>query len=99
MSSQATRTGSRRAARTCRVTTSRLPLGVGQTMRRRVTGTALRYGRIVIDADELAAFAAIPAPTGAEEPRLAWLEQRLAGAPGSRRPHTPGDRRPRLGGR
>jgi len=38
----------------------------------------------VIDADELAAFAAIPAPTGAEEPRLAWLEQRLAGAPGRR---------------
>jgi tripeptide aminopeptidase len=53
-------------------------------MRRPVTGTALRYGRIVIDADELAAFAAIPAPTGAEDARLAWLEQRLSGAPGHR---------------
>jgi acetylornithine deacetylase/succinyl-diaminopimelate desuccinylase-like protein len=38
----------------------------------------------VIDADELAAFAAIPAPTGAESARLAWLEQRLSGAPGHR---------------
>jgi tripeptide aminopeptidase len=39
----------------------------------------------VIDVAELAAFAAVPAPTGAEEPRLAWLEQRLGGAPGVRR--------------
>jgi tripeptide aminopeptidase len=39
----------------------------------------------VIDAAELATFAAVPAPTGAEEARLAWLEQRLAGAPGWRR--------------
>ncbi len=38
----------------------------------------------MIDADELAAFAAVPAPTGSEEPRLVWLEQRLEGAPGSR---------------
>jgi acetylornithine deacetylase/succinyl-diaminopimelate desuccinylase-like protein len=53
-------------------------------MRRPVTGTALRYGRIVIDADELAAFAAIPSPTGAEDARLDWLEQRLAHAPGRR---------------
>jgi tripeptide aminopeptidase len=37
----------------------------------------------VIDADELAAFAAIPAPTGAEDARLDWLERRLAGAPGT----------------
>ncbi len=39
----------------------------------------------MIDVDELARFAAIPAPTGAEEPRLAWLEQRLSRAPGARR--------------
>jgi tripeptide aminopeptidase len=39
----------------------------------------------VIDADELAAFAAVPAPTGAEEARVAWLEQRLDGRPGVRR--------------
>jgi acetylornithine deacetylase/succinyl-diaminopimelate desuccinylase-like protein len=39
----------------------------------------------VIDVSELAAFAAVPAPTGAEEPRLAWLEERLSGAPGVRR--------------
>ena len=39
----------------------------------------------MIDADELAEFAAVPSPTGAEEPRLAWLEQRLSGAPGARR--------------
>jgi tripeptide aminopeptidase len=38
----------------------------------------------VIDAGELAAFAAVPAPTGAEEPRLAWLEDRLRAAPGVR---------------
>ena len=38
----------------------------------------------MIDAEELAEFAAVPAPTGAEEPRLAWLEQRLDGAPGRR---------------
>ncbi len=39
----------------------------------------------MIDAEELAAFAAVPAPTGAEEPRIAWLEERLADAPGTRR--------------
>ncbi|MFL5859403.1 MAG: M20/M25/M40 family metallo-hydrolase [Solirubrobacteraceae bacterium] len=39
----------------------------------------------VIDVDELAGFAAIPAPTGAEEARLTWLEQRLGDAPGTRR--------------
>ena len=39
----------------------------------------------MIDAAELAEFAAVPAPTGAEEPRLDWLEQRLRDAPGERR--------------
>jgi acetylornithine deacetylase/succinyl-diaminopimelate desuccinylase-like protein len=39
----------------------------------------------VIDVAELAAFAAVPAPTGAEEARLAWLERRLQGAQGVRR--------------
>jgi tripeptide aminopeptidase len=39
----------------------------------------------VIDVDELAAFAAVPAPTGAEDARLEWLERRLDGAPGARR--------------
>jgi acetylornithine deacetylase/succinyl-diaminopimelate desuccinylase-like protein len=39
----------------------------------------------VIDVDELAAFAAVPAPTGAEDERLAWLERRLRAAPGARR--------------
>jgi len=38
----------------------------------------------VIDAAELAEFAAVAAPTGAEEPRLAWLEQRLSSSPGVR---------------
>jgi tripeptide aminopeptidase len=38
----------------------------------------------VIDADELAAFAAVPAPTGAESPRLEWLERRLVECPGDR---------------
>jgi tripeptide aminopeptidase len=38
----------------------------------------------LVDADELARFAAVPAPTGAEEARVAWLEQRLAAAPGRR---------------
>jgi tripeptide aminopeptidase len=37
----------------------------------------------MIDAEELAAFAEIPAPTGAEDRRLAWLEKRLAERPGS----------------
>jgi tripeptide aminopeptidase len=37
----------------------------------------------VIDADELARFVAIPAPTGSEEARIAWLEQRLSGLAGS----------------
>jgi tripeptide aminopeptidase len=39
----------------------------------------------VIDADELAVFAAIAAPTGAEERRLQWLERRLSDSPGERR--------------
>ena len=39
----------------------------------------------MIDVDELARFAAIPAPTGAEEARLQWLQQRLSRAPGTRR--------------
>ncbi|HEY2317416.1 MAG TPA: M20/M25/M40 family metallo-hydrolase [Solirubrobacteraceae bacterium] len=39
----------------------------------------------MIDVDELARFAAIPAATGAEEARVAWLEQRLARVPGNRR--------------
>jgi tripeptide aminopeptidase len=37
----------------------------------------------VIDADELARFTAVPAPTGNEEARIAWLEDRLSGQPGS----------------
>ncbi len=37
----------------------------------------------MIDADELARFTAIPAPTGSEEARLGWLEERLAGGAGS----------------
>lgn len=39
----------------------------------------------MIDVDELAAFAAVPAPTGAEDARLGWLERRLSGARGRRR--------------
>ena len=38
-------------------------------------------GRLV---DDLTRLAQTPAPTGAEEPRIAWLEQRLASAPGTR---------------
>jgi tripeptide aminopeptidase len=38
----------------------------------------------VIDADELAAFAAVPAPTGAESLRLEWLERRLVESAGNR---------------
>jgi len=34
---------------------------------------------------ELAAFAAVEAPTGAEQGRIAWLERRLGGLPGDRR--------------
>jgi acetylornithine deacetylase/succinyl-diaminopimelate desuccinylase-like protein len=34
--------------------------------------------------DEIIEFAAIPAPTFAEESRLAWIEHRLAGLPGDR---------------
>jgi tripeptide aminopeptidase len=37
----------------------------------------------VIDADELARFTAVPAPTGSEEARIAWLEHRLSEQPGS----------------
>ena len=39
----------------------------------------------MIDVDELAAFAAVPAPTGEEGPRLEWLEARLEAAAGRRR--------------
>jgi tripeptide aminopeptidase len=38
----------------------------------------------MIEAQELAEFAAIPAPTGAEDARLQWLEDRLSSLPGSR---------------
>jgi tripeptide aminopeptidase len=38
----------------------------------------------VIDAEELARFTAIPAPTGSEDARIRWLEDRLAKLPGSR---------------
>ena len=34
--------------------------------------------------EELAALAAIPAPTGAEDARLQWVEQRIAHLPGAR---------------
>jgi tripeptide aminopeptidase len=37
----------------------------------------------VIDADQLARLTAIPAPTGSEEARIGWLEERLAGGAGS----------------
>ncbi|HSC04577.1 MAG TPA: M20/M25/M40 family metallo-hydrolase [Solirubrobacteraceae bacterium] len=37
----------------------------------------------MIDADELARFTSIPAPTGGEDARLRWLESRLAGGAGS----------------
>lgn len=39
----------------------------------------------MIDAEELAEFTAIPAPTGTEDARLAWLEERLSERPGERR--------------
>jgi tripeptide aminopeptidase len=39
---------------------------------------------LAVDPDELAGFAAIAAPTGAEDARLAWLERRLEDAPGRR---------------
>lgn len=45
----------------------------------------------MIDVDELARFAAIPAPTGAEEARLQWLERRLSHAPGTRRRDSAGN--------
>ncbi|MGN6870737.1 MAG: M20/M25/M40 family metallo-hydrolase [Solirubrobacteraceae bacterium] len=38
----------------------------------------------MIDADELARFTAIPAPTGSEDGRIRWLEDRLVELPGSR---------------
>lgn len=38
----------------------------------------------MIDADELARFTAIPAPTGSEDARIRWLEERLVELPGSR---------------
>jgi len=38
----------------------------------------------VVDAEALAGFAAIPAPTGAEAARLDWLERRLRDCPGER---------------
>lgn len=37
----------------------------------------------MIDPDELARFTAVPAPTGSEEARIGWLEERLADMPGS----------------
>lgn len=37
----------------------------------------------MIDADELARFTAIPAPTGSEDARIRWLEDRLVELPGS----------------
>ena len=37
-----------------------------------------RLSSRVIDVEELVTFAAVPAPTGAEDQRLAWLERRLA---------------------
>ena len=37
----------------------------------------------MIDADELARFIAVPAPTGSEEARIAWLDERLSGQLGS----------------
>ena len=37
----------------------------------------------MIDPDELARFTAIPAPTGSEDPRIRWLEDRLLELPGS----------------
>ena len=37
----------------------------------------------MIDPDELARFTAIPAPTGSEDARIRWLEERLVGLPGS----------------
>jgi tripeptide aminopeptidase len=58
---------------------------------------------VLVDADELARFAAVPAPTGAEEVRVVWLEQRLVAAPGRRYRDAVGnliwaftDRRPEL---
>src|ERR1700744_5455935 len=38
----------------------------------------------MVDAETLAEFAAVAAPTGEEEGRLRWLEGRLGGAPGDR---------------
>jgi hypothetical protein len=38
----------------------------------------------MVDADTLAEFAAIAAPSGDEEARLRWLERRLRDAPGDR---------------
>lgn len=46
---------------------------------------------------DLLALAATPAPTGAEEPRIAWLEERLAGAPGTRERDAAGNLIWRLG--
>ncbi len=37
-----------------------------------------------LDLESLETFAAIPAPTGAEDERLRWLERRLRGRPGER---------------
>ncbi|MGH2843330.1 MAG: M20/M25/M40 family metallo-hydrolase [Solirubrobacteraceae bacterium] len=39
----------------------------------------------LVRADELASFAAIPAPTGSERERRTWIEHRLREAPGERR--------------
>lgn len=47
--------------------------------------------------DDLIAFASIPAPTFAEEPRLEWLEHRLGGEAGSLQRDAAGDLLWRLG--
>ena len=38
----------------------------------------------MILADEIVALASIPAPTGAEDARIAWIERRIAHLPGAR---------------
>lgn len=41
--------------------------------------------------DEIATLAAIPAPTGAEDARLCWIEQRISHLPGTRRRDSAGN--------
>jgi tripeptide aminopeptidase len=50
---------------------------------RRIRGTSVELDVAAIERDAVA-LARIPAPTGSEAERLAWIEQRLAGAPGER---------------